>query len=224
MSDINPSAILTVRAHVEATQTIAHQLPQTISQEMQIWEAEVLHPKRATSADLLAKLFSLENAIQMMMTNPGYYEIHALNNAIANLPEQLRNTDDIQKLKEAHQLLFTAKNGKNLAARWFNAAVTPGASNLLLAQATSDWTTIIHRLGNEPELERNHLSASDVSHNPHLPAREDIKQGSKKSKGWSKVSYSAEDGYQVVYQTMLVTQVGTAISRSRTYPTIADLE
>ena len=191
---------------------------------MQIWQAENNPPERAKSADRLAKLFSLENAIQMMMSSPGHSETHALNYAITNLPDQLGNTDEVKKLLAVHQLLFTSKSGKNLATRWFNAAVTPGTDNLMLAQATSDWTATIQRLRENPGLERNHLSPSDVSHNTHLPARTDVKQGSKKGKGWSNVTYNSEAGYQAVYQTMLATQAGNYISRSRAYPTIQDLE
>ena len=111
-----------------------------------------------------------------------------------------------------------------LASRWFNVSVTPGSNNLLLAQATSDWVTAIQRLRDTPGLSHHHLSAADITHNQSLPTRTDVKQGPKKGKGWPDVAFNPEAGFQAILQVVMASQAGTKISKSRSYPTIAELE
>ena len=223
MLEIDPRAIPVVKAHIMETSRLSEMLPTAIAQAIQVWEKTTKPFERAEIAFELAKMFRTEAAIQMMLHAPGYYEIRELSSALNSMSEDPEMQAEIQELQEAHKQLFRTSSGKQLATIWFNAAVQEGEESLLLSQASQHWTEATQRLSNEPKRSTTYFSTSDIIHNPQLPTRTDVKQGDKKGKGWTGISYDPETGYQAVYNSIVSETAGTQISKSKKYPSIQDI-
>ena len=216
MTNQNKAARQLVEDHQNLLINLNSTIPKAIDRKYELWKDTNEESEISTFAKNLSSLFNLHAAIIEFKNNTKRQSMTELYRACNEETGDPEIQEMVIALREKNSRLFDAKNGKSIAAIWFNATVAEqGEEDLTLSQATEEWLNLIQQI--QSEIGRTVLTttlhASDLTHNTNLPSRTDLKIGSKRVKGWANVSYNPEAGKQAVEDEIHCIDAGRTMLR-----------